>query len=176
MSVLSFVIILSIQGFQVLCCFSFAFSYWNGSTLGRCSSRGLWQYLQSLEWRRHWCGINSHKRCDAYEQVNLRGLPFLLLLSQIYHSLAQRTGLQRLLAKDCQSIYDFILYKVGIRHSLSFLSRCEIEPRGLRACFRKHDSGLEKEHNAGSLQVLFFHRHFALVVQRVVWVCKAAKQ
>ena len=177
MSVLSFVIILSIQGFQVLCCFSFAFSYWNGSTLGRCSSRGLWQYLQSLEWRRHWCGINSHKRCDAYEQIDLRGLPFLLLLSQIYHSLAQRSGLQRLLAKDCQSIYDFVLYKVGIQHTLSFLSRCfEYGPNGLRACLRKHDSGHEKELNAGSFQVMFFHRHFPLVAQRVVWVYKAAKQ
>ena len=113
----------------------------------------------------------------AYEQVNLRGLPFLLLLSQIYHSLAQRSGLQRLLAKDCQSIYDFILYNCGIQHTSSFLSRCfEFGPNGLRSCFRKHDRCLEKEHNASAIQVLFFHRHFALVVQRVVWAHKAAKQ
>jgi len=72
-------------------------------------------------------------------------------------------------------VYDFILYNCGIQHTSSFLSRCfEYGPNGLRACFRKHDSGHEKELNASSLQVLFFHRHFALAAERVVWVYKAA--
>ena len=47
-----------------------------------------------------------------------------LIYFQFYHNWAQRDIIQRLLAKDCESVTDLIMYKIGNLNWLSIFSRC----------------------------------------------------